>query len=235
MNMTKTESKLITLTNGGFAMVDAADFEALSAFEWHDHNGYACRWIPHLELPGRQALVRMHRQIAGLDRTDPRKVDHDNGNTLNNRRGNLRVATSMQNSANQACNASSTTGLKGASLCRKRNCYQSKIRINGKQFHLGYFRTAEQAHGAYMAASREAHGEFHNDCAPSVHWWESLEYKKMRAARRAVPKRIAALKRAPRTVENTAALVAAWEEHDANLMALANFVLANTTQYLKAA
>ncbi|MGF6899380.1 hypothetical protein [Paraburkholderia sp. GAS348] len=231
MNTTKTESKLITLTNGGFAMVDAADFDALSAFEWHDHNGYACRWVAHPAFAGRRALVRMHRQIAGLDRTDARKVDHGNGCGLDNRRGNLRVATSMQNSANQACNASSTTGLKGASLCRARGCFQAKIRLNKTQIHLGYFRTAELAHAAYMAASREARGEFHNDCTPSPHWWDSLTFKKLRAGVRAGSKRIAALKRAPRTVANTEALTALWVAHNGTSAELARFVLSNTTQH----
>lgn len=222
---TKTAFKTIRLTNGGLAFVDAADFDALSAYEWHDHDGYACRWIPHPELPGRQALIRMHRELVGLDRSDPLKVDHDNGNTLDNRRGNLRSATSAQNGANQSVAASSTTGLKGASLCRKRNCYQSKIRINGRQRFLGYFKTADEAHAAYMTASREVHGEFHNPCKPATGWWGSLQFKKLRAVLRAGSKRIAALKRAPRTAENAEVLRALWKSHDANGIALAEFVL----------
>jgi len=45
--------------------------------------------------------IVMHRVIAGLDRFDPREVDHKDGNGLNNTRNNLRIYSRQQNAQNQ--------------------------------------------------------------------------------------------------------------------------------------
>jgi len=87
--------KLIPLTKGKVAMVDAADFEPLSRFKWHaikvGPNYYACS-----RKNGRTIL--MHREIM-----QPPKgmvVDHKKPPTLNNCRENLRVCTQAQNRYN---------------------------------------------------------------------------------------------------------------------------------------
>jgi hypothetical protein len=44
---------------------------------------------------GKQTIqtFSMHREIMGLGKDDPREVDHENGNTLDNRRSNLRASS----------------------------------------------------------------------------------------------------------------------------------------------
>lgn len=220
----KTKAQVIHLTNGSVTLVDACDFDKLSAFVWHDREGYVCRWSAH-------KLVRMHRVVMGLGLTDPRKVDHRNTNKHDNRRGNLRIATQGQNSINRGASANNASGLKGASFHRATGKFQASIRNVGKRKHLGYFATAEAAHAAYMSASREMHGEFHHTCEPSPHWWESHTYKKMRCDLRARAKRIAELLKAKRTAENAAALGALLKINNERAEAMARFVLNNTTQY----
>lgn len=88
-------------------------------------------------------------------------VDHKNGNPLDNRWENLRLATAAQNRANCKMKANKPIPLKGVTFHKGR--YMAQLRVQGKKSpFLGYFDTAEEAHKAYVEAARIAHGEFHN-------------------------------------------------------------------------
>lgn len=50
---------------------------------------------------------------------------------------------------------SSRTGLLGVIPVRDR--FWARIHVNGRSRHLGVFRTAEEAHDAYLAAKAELH------------------------------------------------------------------------------
>ena len=87
-------ARYIPLTQGLFAIVDAADFEQLNQYRW-----YTTTTSPTLHYVGRKeqggASIRMHREIMR-----PPKgmvVHHVNGNGLDNRRANLCVCTHAEN------------------------------------------------------------------------------------------------------------------------------------------
>jgi hypothetical protein len=89
-------AKLIPLTQGKFAIVDAADYEWLSQYKWfvkkRKNTSYA-------ESKKKGKTVKMHRLITGAP---PHLfVDHIDHNGLNNRRSNLRLCTQQQNVYNQ--------------------------------------------------------------------------------------------------------------------------------------
>jgi hypothetical protein len=88
------------------------------------------------------------------------EIDHKDGNSLNNKFCNLRKATRSQNSYNRPAKKNTATGLKGA--YRHGDRFRAKIFYNGKQTHLGYFDTAEQAYKAYCDAAIKLHGDFAN-------------------------------------------------------------------------
>jgi hypothetical protein len=96
----------------------------------------------------------MHRLIMAAP--DGIGVDHINGDGLDNRRANLRLASQRDNSANMAVRASSATGFKGVSWKRRNRKWQAQI---GRTY-LGIFASAEEAARAYDHAAREAWGEF---------------------------------------------------------------------------
>jgi hypothetical protein len=85
----------IPLTKGKFATVDAADYARLSRYKWsaveRHGNWYACR------REGKRTIW-MHREI--MDAPRALVVDHLDHNGLNNRRSNLCLCTSRQNSFN---------------------------------------------------------------------------------------------------------------------------------------
>lgn len=89
----------------------------------------------------------------------PFSVDHINGNRLDNRWINLRLATYEQQAWNVGAARICKSGLKGAWPCKTTGRWQSIIGTDGKRVFLGRFDTAEEAHAAYMKAAREQRGQ----------------------------------------------------------------------------
>ena len=153
--------KQVQLTKGYVTLVDDQDFDFLSQFKW-------CAGIKHgscyarRRQNGPQALYRsqqMHRLIMGV--TDPKeKIDHRDGNTLNNQRSNLRICTHAQNLANRGVDKRSRSGYKGVSPLGKK--WRAYIVLNYKQKVLGRFDCPIEAAKAYDRAAIEMHGEFCN-------------------------------------------------------------------------
>lgn len=85
-------------------------------------------------------------------------IDHADGDGLNNRFANLRLALPSQNNFNQRKRADNTSGYKGVS--KHRNKWRAEINAYGTYRHLGTFDTPELAHMAYCKAAAELHGEF---------------------------------------------------------------------------
>lgn len=85
------------------AIVDDDMLDFLSQWRWkakpngNRNNVYAVR---NVRVDGRCVTVRMHRVVAGLDASNPLDVDHDNHNSLDNRRLNLVPSTRSRNIAN---------------------------------------------------------------------------------------------------------------------------------------
>ena len=154
----------IPLTQGQVAIVDAADFEWLNQHKWwaqydtHTQGYYAntqiklaSKYWPHYS---------MHRMILGLERGDTREGDHWNGNSLDNRRSNLRITDNHGNGRNQRKNSRNTSGFKGVQWRKDRSRWLAVIRVNGKLIYLGMRNTPEEAYALYCEASKAYHGEF---------------------------------------------------------------------------
>lgn len=90
------------------------------------------------------------------------QVDHINGDRLDNRRCNLRVATYQQNSMNQHRTAISSSVYKGVSYRKDTNKFTAYITVNYKKINLGCFRSEQDAALAYDNAARVYFGEFAN-------------------------------------------------------------------------
>lgn len=86
------------------------------------------------------------------------QIDHWDNNSLNNRWGNLREATSAQNAQNRPCKANSTSGLKG--IFPQGNKWRARIMVNGCRINLGIFNDKQEAHFAYANAASLLHGAF---------------------------------------------------------------------------
>lgn len=151
--------KAIEVRAGIFVLVDDDDFEMVSKFNWHlsfqnDGAFYCRRWDRSLSKN-----VRLHRQITGAKPGE--LVDHINGDTLDNRKQNLRIATPLQNARNKKLAKNNTSGFKGVEWESRRSKWLASIRVEGKRRHLGYFDDAMAAAETYEAASKNIFGEFH--------------------------------------------------------------------------
>lgn len=111
-------------------------------------------------VAGKRHAVRMNREILGLEYSDKRHGDHQNRNTLDNRRNNLRIATPSQNRCNCGRQVNNTSGFKGVFWHKAAGKWRAQIRIDRHSQHLGMFDTPEVAAEAYDFAAIALHGEF---------------------------------------------------------------------------
>ena len=112
---------------------------------------------------GKVKMFYVHRLVgkAFLENLDNKPmIDHIDNNPANNNVKNLRWATRKDNSANQGKQKNNTTGFKGVIFDKHANKYRTRININGKIKHLGYYETAEEASKVYDAKAKEIHGDF---------------------------------------------------------------------------
>jgi hypothetical protein len=150
--------KRIPLTQGKFALVDDADYEALSRFKWYLQNdGYAAR---NVMTPTGRGTELMHRRIAGAKHGDDVEVDHRDVDKLNNCRGNLRSCARAENLRNYPKRIDNTSGFKGVTLRRETGKWRARIGFRNRYINLGTFDTAELAHEFYCLAADMLHGEF---------------------------------------------------------------------------
>lgn len=91
---------------------------------------------------------------------DKNEIDHENGNTLDNRIDNLRPATHAQNGHNQGLRSTNKSGVKGVSWAADRRKWFASITINGREKALGRFNTLEEAAEARRRAEVAHHGAF---------------------------------------------------------------------------
>lgn len=148
--------KTIPLSKGMEAIVDDDDFDRLSKWSWFYHkNGYAMR---SYREDGKYKKERMHRVV--IDCPVNMDVDHINGNKLDNRKSNLRIATRTQNNANKKMQRNNTSGYRGVNWSKQHNKWVAKIQFKRKCIHLGLFENKEDGALAYNKAALEYFGEF---------------------------------------------------------------------------
>lgn len=148
----------IPLPGGLVAIIDAGDVSIAAQHNWavqpRGRTNYA---IANKARPQR-GTWRLHRLImqapAGVD------VDHINGDGLDNRRVNLRLATRSENSCNRRAIISKKNEYKGVQYCPHVKRFRAAIKLKGKATHLGYFENEGAAFAAYCEAAKVIHGEF---------------------------------------------------------------------------
>ncbi len=156
---------LVPLTRCQFAIIDIADAELVGKMNWsarrQPNTFYAFRNAGN----GRSELL--HRLIMGAGSDDPR-VDHRDGNGLNNRKENLRFCTHSQNFANMY-RRRPKTGFRGVYQDRRQpGRWYARICFQFNKMHLGTFATPEEAAKAYDAAAVAHFGEFAHPNFPVI-------------------------------------------------------------------
>jgi hypothetical protein len=91
---------------------------------------------------------------------DGMQIDHINGDKLDNRLANLRIATNAENCCNRRKSDRNTSGVKGVSWHKQMQKWRACIRVEGKLNHLGLFASIADAEAAYLKAAEQNQGQF---------------------------------------------------------------------------
>jgi HNH endonuclease len=150
--------RYIALTQGRYAIVDAADYEWLNQWKW-----CAARtgnlWYAYRKQHGK--TVRMHQLI--MNPPKGKVVDHINGNGLDDRRDNLRICTRRENAWNHGRRKQENASSQFIGVHRRKEhpdkCYV-RVTRDGEATNLGPFDNEIQAAQARDQKARELHGEF---------------------------------------------------------------------------
>ncbi len=160
----------LLIADGLSVKVDDTDYETLKQYVWHvkqrtnDHL-YVYRYVKRSDDDlhvSRFRCVRLHRELMGFPKLT---VDHENGDTLDNQRHNLRVATQQQQAMNtRHRNGKQYKGVTKIGLIhgkyQSRFPWHARLRINNKLISLGYYATPEGAAVAYNQAASRHFGVF---------------------------------------------------------------------------
>lgn len=154
--------KKIFLTQDKFAVVDDVDYSFLIQWRWYFDTGYAKRNSQKSDRLVKRKHIFMHRVILShkLGHSDFQHTDHKNQNGLDNRRGNLRPASCLQNQRNSKAQRGRSSKFKGVCWRKDSKKWQAKIKFEGHLKHLGLFTDEIEAAKVYNEASLKHFGEF---------------------------------------------------------------------------
>jgi len=159
-----SNTRIVPLTRGRVALVDARDYDRVSQHSWSLHNASRTKnkWYACASIGGK--LVLLHRFI--LQTPSDKVTDHRNRDGLDCRRENIRICTRSQNACNVAARRTNRTGYKGVQIL-KDGRFTVMLRIidptapRGKRdYYGGTYDSPEEAARAHDVLALQIHGEF---------------------------------------------------------------------------
>ena len=145
----------VQLANGSVCLFDPSDCPLVSQHVWIAIRSHRTTYARARTADG---YVFLHNLLMG--KRNGFRVDHRNGNGLDNRRENLRWATGDQNAQNSHKAPNSKSGYRGVQQGTRSKKWEANISAGGVRHRLGYFATAEEAARVYDDAAKRFHGEF---------------------------------------------------------------------------
>ena len=146
--------KLVPLSRGMFTMVDDEDYDWAIQFSWSAVKGRGDSYYAHrqIRMPLADGRFRVTSRQMQRDLLDPEmklprsvKADHRNGDTLDNRRQNLRLSTESGSNANRSGWTAASHGFKGVYYVQRsgldgsrgggKTPYVVKIKLHGRQVY----------------------------------------------------------------------------------------------------
>jgi hypothetical protein len=152
---------MICTRAGHSFLIDAEDWPRISGFKWSVSSDGGGRMYVSTRIGKKK--IYLHRML--LNAPDGQRVDHRDGDPLDNRKANLRLATHQQNMFNRRKaktygNKPTTSSFKGVSWDNSCGRYKAQIMKDRVNHNLGRFRDQRSAAMAYARAAQEMFGEF---------------------------------------------------------------------------
>lgn len=123
----------------------------------HPATGYCC-----IKIRGKLHLAHRLAFLWVTGRMPSGYVDHIDGNRFNNIWSNIRDGSMSQNQHNRPANKNNTSGVKGVHWDKRKSRWVAKIKLNGKDIHIGTFVDIISAELAVRKARVNHHGEYAN-------------------------------------------------------------------------
>lgn len=152
----------IPLTLGKVALIDNKD-EWVTEWKWYaskrPHTYYVVRNLKkdEREKTGKHTIY-LHQQL--IEVPDGFEVDHKDRNGLNNRRKNLRLASSLQNAANKGMRTDNTSGVIGVNWDKRTGSWRAELQVNREYKFLGRFANLDEAIAVRKQGELLHFGEF---------------------------------------------------------------------------
>lgn len=176
----------IPLPNGKFTIIDDIDSD-LVLLRWNLLPTNYVNRTERIKGTKKQKGYYLHRiileRIEGRLLTKTEHTDHIDGNRLDNRRCNLRLADKAENACNRGASKTRTNGnagYKGVSQhCQNRSFWCARIRANidgkTKNMYLGIYRCPIEAARVHDDAVAKYHGKFAHFNFPDNWLWDDLQ------------------------------------------------------------
>lgn len=149
----------------GYAIIDKDDYERCKNYRWRmvkwTYKNKKERYVVTTGSPTKNNMVDLHRFIMGIPKD--KVVDHINGNTLDNRKSNLRICRQKDNVRNktqiQSNNSSGITGVYADTRPRNTN-WIAEIKFEDIKIYLSAYKTIDEAVYCRYIAEQILFGEF---------------------------------------------------------------------------
>lgn len=145
---------IIVLTDNKYTVIDEEDFEKVSKYTW-----YACLCYESWYVRNTDGGQFLHQFL--MSAPPGWQVDHINHDTMDNRRGNLRVVTPSENGMNKRkANGTFSSQYKGVSWHKGAGKWIVEVRFEGTRHYVGLFTDEHEAAEAYNVKAVEVAGDF---------------------------------------------------------------------------
>ena len=147
---------------------DIEDFNLIKQYHWQKYvnkgrSNHIDLRAYYINKDGVRKCILMHQLVTGK-----KKMDHENQNPMDNRKSNLRPATSQQNSANSPLQKNNKSGFTGVYWHKHNQKWIATIRVDYGKINLGSFNNKYDAVITRLQAEKKYFGEF----APQRHLFE---------------------------------------------------------------
>jgi hypothetical protein len=133
----------------GKTKIDLCDVERCKEHKWYLKKANGGKFY----VQRRTGRLHLSHFISGFIKKRGWEVDHENGDSLDNRRNNLKIVTHQQNMMNQQkIPSNNTSGVMGVGWHGQNNNWVVQIKVNQKRIHIGSYAKKEDAIKARLDA-----------------------------------------------------------------------------------
>ena len=124
--------------------IDGDDFEKVSKRHWRSSHKKRKVYIVSGSKT-KNNTVYLHNYIMNYTYISGYEVDHIDGNSLNNRKCNLRLVTRQENIINTRVRIDNQIGIRGISFSKREKRYVVDFCYNKKRYYSPHWKTIEEA------------------------------------------------------------------------------------------